>query len=113
MAELSGAKVVRGGIGGTQLATRKEPVETIPDTDIAYQHAYGAVDISNLVKAWANNDWGIVDNAIAWLAENKNDNNNAVVERLKANPIENTDIVIVFGGTNDLNNSTGITISCH
>lgn len=106
LAELSGAKVVRGGIGGTQLATRKEPVETIPDTDIAYQHAYGAVDISNLVKAWANNDWGIVDNAIAWLAENKNDNNSAVIERLKANPIENTDIVIVFGGTNDLNNST-------
>lgn len=106
LAELSGAKVIRGGIGGTQLATRKEPVETIPDTDIAYQHAYGAVDISNLVKAWANNDWGIVDNAIAWLAENKNDNNSAVIERLKANPIENTDIVIVFGGTNDLNNST-------
>ena len=106
LAELSGAKVVRGGIGGTQLATRKEPVETIPDTDIAYQHAYGAVDISNLVKAWANNDWGIVDNAIAWLAENKNDNNSAVVDRLKANPIENTDIVIVFGGTNDLNNNT-------
>lgn len=106
LAELSGAKVVRGGIGGTQLATRKEPVETIPDTDIAYQHAYGAVDISNLVKAWANNDWGIVDNAIAWLAQNKNDNNSAVIERLKANPIENTDIVIVFGGTNDLNNST-------
>lgn len=106
LAELSGAKVVRGGIGGTQLATRKEPVETIPDTDIAYLHAYGAVDISNLVKAWANNDWGIVDNAIAWLAKNKNDNNSAVIERLKANPIENTDIVIVFGGSNDLNNST-------
>lgn len=106
LAELSGAKVVRGGIGGTQLATRKEPVETIPDTDIAYQHAYGAVDISNLVKAWANNDWAAVDNAIAWLAENKNDNNSAVIERLKANPIENTDIVIVFGGSNDLNNST-------
>ena len=106
LAELSGAKVVRGGIGGTQLATRKEPVETIPDTDIAYQHAYGAVDISNLVKAWANNDWGIVDNAIAWLAENKNDNNSAVIDRLKANPIDNTDIVIVFGGSNDLNNST-------
>ncbi|MBO5880881.1 MAG: SGNH/GDSL hydrolase family protein, partial [Paraprevotella sp.] len=106
LAELSGATVVRGGIGGTQLATRKEPVETIPDTDIAYQHAYGAVDISNLVKAWANNDWGIVDNAIAWLAENRNDNNSAVIERLKANPIENTDIVIVFGGSNDLSNST-------
>lgn len=106
MAELSEATVVRAGVGGTQLATRKEPVETIPDTDIAYQHAYGAVDISNLVKAWANNDWDIVDNAVAWLAENRNDNNSAAIERLKANPIEDTDIVIVFGGTNDLNNST-------
>ena len=106
LAELSGAKVVRGGIGGTQLATRKEPVETIPDTDIAYQHAYGAVDISNLVKAWANNNWDIVDNAVAWLAENRNDDNSKQIERLKANPIGNTDIVIVFGGTNDLNNST-------
>lgn len=106
LAELSGAKVVRGGIGGTQLATRKEPVETIPDTDIAYQHAYGAVDISNLVKAWANNDWGIVDNAIAWLAENRNDDNSAVIERLKNCPIASTDVVIVFGGSNDLNNGT-------
>lgn len=106
MAELSEATVVRAGVGGTQLATRKEPVETIPDTDIAYQHAYGAVDISNLVKAWANNDWDIVDNAVAWLAENRNDNNSKQIEKLKANPIGNTDIVIIFGGTNDLNNNT-------
>ena len=106
LAELTQANIIRGGVGGTQLATRKEVVETIPDTDIAYQHAYGAVDISNLVKAWANNDWGIVDNAVAWLAENRNDDNSAVIERLKANPIENTDIVIVFGGSNDCANGT-------
>lgn len=106
LAEMTGAKVVRAGIGGTQLVTRKEPVEVIPETDDAYKYAYGAVDISNLAKAWANNDWGIVDNAVAWLAANKNDNNSAVIDRLKNCPIENTDIVIVFGGTNDLNNST-------
>lgn len=102
LAELSGAKVVRGGIGGTQLATRATPV--LNPTD--YKHAYGAVDISNLAKSWANNDWEIVDNAITWLAENRDDNNSAVVERLKNCPIETTDIVIVFGGSNDLNNST-------
>lgn len=106
LAELSGATVVRGGIGGTQLATRKQPVEVIPDNEDDYKHAYGAVDISNLAKAWANKDWGIVDNAVAWLATNKNDDNSAVIDRLKNCPIENADIVIVFGGTNDLNNST-------
>lgn len=106
LAELSGATVVRGGIGGTQLATRKQPVEVIPDNEDDYKHAYGAVDISNLAKAWANKDWSIVDNAVAWLAANKNDDNSAVIERLKNCPIEDTDIVIVFGGTNDLNNGT-------
>ena len=106
LAELSGATVVRGGIGGTQLATRKQPVEVIPDNEDDYKHAYGAVDIPNLAKAWANKDWGIVDNAVAWLATNKNDDNSAVIDRLKNCPIESTDIVIVFGGTNDLNNGT-------
>lgn len=102
LAELTQANIIRGGVGGTQLATRKEVVETPTD----YLEAYGAVDISNLVKAWANKDWTAVDNAVTWLAENKSDNNNAQIERLKANPIENSDIVIIFGGTNDCANGT-------
>lgn len=102
LAELTQANIIRGGVGGTQLATRKAVVETPAD----YLEAYGAVDISNLVKAWANNEWTAVDNAVAWLAENKSDDNSAQIERLKATPIENTDIVIVFGGTNDCANST-------
>lgn len=102
LAELTQANVIRGGVGGTQLATRKAVVETPTD----YLEAYGAVDISNLVKAWANNEWTAVDNAVAWLAENKSDDNSAQIERLKATPIENTDIVIVFGGTNDIANAT-------
>lgn len=102
LAELTQANVIRGGVGGTQLATRKAVVETPTD----YLEAYGAVDISNLVKAWATNDWLAVDNAVAWLAENKSDNNSTQIERLKATPIENTDIVIVFGGTNDIANTT-------
>lgn len=101
-AELTQANIIRGGVGGTQLATRKTVVETPTD----YLEAYGAVDISNLVKAWANNEWTAVDNAVAWLAENKSDDNSAQIERLKATPIENTDIVIVFGGTNDIANTT-------
>lgn len=102
LAELTQANIIRGGVGGTQLATRKTVVETPTD----YLEAYGAVDISNLVKAWANNEWTAVDNAVAWLAENKSDDNSAQIERLKATPIENTDIVIVFGGTNDIANAT-------
>lgn len=102
LAELTQANIIRGGVGGTQLATRKEVVETPTD----YLEAYGAVDISNLVKAWANKDWTAVDNAIAWLTENRNDNNSNQIEKLKANPIENTDIVIVFGGSNDCANGT-------
>ncbi|MBR5892511.1 MAG: SGNH/GDSL hydrolase family protein [Bacteroidaceae bacterium] len=102
LSDLTGAKIVRAGVGGTQLATRKE-VQEIP-TD--YSEAYAAVDISNLVKAWTANDWVAVDNAVAWLAENKSDDNSAQVDRLKATPVEDTDIVIIFGGTNDLANST-------
>ena len=102
LAELTQANIIRGGVGGTQLATRKEVVETPTD----YLEAYGAVDISNLVKAWTNKDWTAVDNAVAWLTENRNDNNSNQIEKLKANPIENTDIVIVFGGTNDCANGT-------
>lgn len=101
-ATMSGANVVRAGVGGTQLATRKAVVEVPSD----YLEAYGAVDISNLVKAWATKDWTAVDNAVAWLASNKNDDNSMQIERLKAIPIENVDIVIVFGGTNDMANAT-------
>ena len=102
LATMSGANVISAGIGGTQLATRKAVVETPTD----YLEAYGAVDISNLVKAWATKDWTAVDNAVAWLASNKNDDNSMQIERLKATPIENVDIVIVFGGTNDCANGT-------
>ena len=102
LATMSGANVIRAGIGGTQLATRKEVIETPTD----YLEAYGAIDISNLVKAWATKDWTAVDNAITWLASNKSDDNSAAIERLKATSIENVDIVIIFGGSNDFNNST-------
>ena len=99
LAEFSGANIVRAGVGGAAFAIRKEIVE-VPEKAA---DCYAALDIPNLVKSWATKDWVAVDNAIAWLAQNKNDDNSKQVQALKDNPIENADIDVVFGGSNDLN----------
>lgn len=99
LAEFSGANIVRAGVGGAAFAIRKEIVE-VPEKAA---DCYAALDIPNLVKSWATKDWVAVDNAIAWLAQNYNDDNSKQIQALKDNPIENADIVVVFGGSNDLN----------
>lgn len=102
IADVSGAYVVRGGIGGTQLGARADISRTLKTA----KEAYANVDIPNLVYAWANDDWSTVDPAIDWLKTNVKDDNTSIINDLKAISINNVDIVIIAGGTNDLNAST-------
>lgn len=102
LAELSKATTVRGGVGGTRLSVRSSIVAEPTTSD----ECYAILDIPNLVDAWCRNEWTLVDKAVTWLKNNASDNNTSVITRLKDNPIETTDIVIVMGGGNNADDST-------
>ena len=100
--EVSMSNCVRGGIGGTQLGARAD-VSADPSSST---QAYANLDIPNLIYAWAKNEWSTVDSAVTYLKNNTSDDNSRIINDLKDMPIENTDIVVIAGGTNDLNAST-------
>lgn len=92
--------IYKGAIGGSRLVTRTTPVENPTDNNTAY----AALDIDNLVGAWANNNWTYVDNAVTYLKNNAGDDNTEIINNLKSCPIADTDIVLVTGGANDSRN---------
>ena len=94
---LSGQIVICAGIGGTRYAGRTNVV--LNPTNAV--EAYAALDIVNLAQSWVNNDWGAVDNAVAYLKNNEGDDNTDIIERLKSNPLNNADGVILMAGAND------------
>ena len=97
--DYSQAMVVNAGIGGTRLAQRLTPSLTPSDN----QYCVAAFDICNMVIAWATGDYSIQDAALAsgLLTSGQQSLYEAKIDTLKANPIESTDIVTIFGGTND------------
>ena len=97
--DYSQAMVVNAGIGGTRLAQRLTPSLTPSDN----QYCVAAFDICNMVIAWATGDYSIQDAALAsgLLTSEQQSLYEAKIDTLKANPIESTDIVTIFGGTND------------
>lgn len=97
LADILGANITNGGIGGTRLAQRTNPTDN-PDS---VSRGYAAMDICNVVKAWTSGDWSIVDKGNTYIKENENDDNTAQINRLKSVSVLDTDIVTIFGGTND------------
>ena len=97
LADILGANITNGGIGGTRLAQRTNPTDN-PDS---VSRGYAAMDICNVVKAWTSGDWSIVDKGNTYIKENESDDNTAQIDRLKAVSVLDTDIVTIFGGTND------------
>ena len=97
--EYSQATVVNAGIGGTRLAQRLTPSLTPTDN----QYCVAAFDICNMVIAWATGDYSIQDAALAsgFLTSEQQSLYEGKIATLRANPIEATDIVTIFGGTND------------
>ena len=97
--DYSQATVVNAGIGGTRLAQRLTPSLTPSDN----QYCVAAFDICNMVIAWATGDYSIQDAALAsgFLTSKQQSLYEEKIATLRANPIEATDIVTIFGGTND------------
>ena len=102
--EISGADVVNVGIGGTRLAPRR--TQTANPTNA--MEAYAALDMVNLVNSWIENDWSIVDPCVTWLKNNESDDNTDIINRLKANSLDDTDIIIIMIGGNDVTGGTQI-----
>ena len=96
LSRLSGCKVYNAGIGGTRLARRATPTAPVTTEEMAW----ASVDISNLIGAWINNDWTVVDSAITYLYNHGHDYRD-IVAGLKLIDPSAVDIVTIFGGTND------------
>lgn len=107
--ELTGARCINIGIGGSQIRQRRqmaEDLDTLPTSTDAEKaeksrYAYATLDIINLVKAIVANDFTEQDKAVAWLASENNDDNSAIIARAKAIDWSTVNGVTVFGGTND------------
>ena len=104
LADILGANITNVGIGGTRLAQRTNPTDN-PDS---VSRGYAAMDICNVVKAWTSGDWSIVDKGNTYIKENESDDNTAQIDRLKAVSVLDTDIVTIFGGTNDFTGGSKI-----
>jgi lysophospholipase L1-like esterase len=98
LAEISGANVFRGSIGGTRLSSRTDVVKT----PTSATQAYAALDIVNVVKALCSQDWSTFDAGIEYVKDNSGDDNTAIADTLKSMDMSKVDIITVFGGTNDL-----------
>ena len=98
LAEYSGANVVNGGIGGTKLRKRS----SFNDTPSDITSAYAALDIVSISDAFARKDWTAQRNAANWLKNNESDDNISIIERLSSLNIENVDVLVLNGGTNDI-----------
>lgn len=104
LAEISGANVFRGGIGGTRLSSRTDVVATPTNAT----QAYAALDIVNVVKALCSQDWATFDAGIQYVKDNSGDNNTTIANTLKGMDMSKVDIITIFGGTNDLTNGSTV-----
>lgn len=95
--EFSDANVINVGIGGSSIRQRLEPVDN-PTTN---SQAYAALDVVNMVEASVQQDFTKQVAAAAYLRDNTNDDNTAIVTRLQAINWANVDVVTFFAGTND------------
>lgn len=94
--DISSANVYNGAIGGTRLARRDDSTQVI-NTTSAYSH----LDMAYIVKAWTSNDYTLLDQAVEYLKTNASDDNTKQINNLKQILPQDTDIVIIFAGTND------------
>jgi lysophospholipase L1-like esterase len=87
-----------GAVGGTRLSQRATPAD-VPST---ISNSYASLDMCNLVESWVANDWTRVDAAVEWIKNNASDDNTAIIQNLKNNPITDIDMIVILGGGNDM-----------
>lgn len=98
LAEITGANIINGGIGGTQMSRRRE----IPSTFVFSNNseAYACLDLPSIAHALNTNDFTLQEAAAEWLKSS--DDNTSIIERLKNVDLNAVDIVTIFIGTNDI-----------
>lgn len=99
--DLTNAEVINIGIGGTQFRQRATPV-SVPTNQ---KEAYAALDIVNMVKACCNKDFTKQIAATNYLTSNNIDRNDEIIARMQTIDWSKVDVVTIFAGTNDWNNS--------
>ena len=102
--EMCGGDVINVGIGGTRLSSRGIPTANPTDA----MEAYAALDMVNLVHAWIEDSWTVVDSCVTWIKNNASDDNTEIINRLKANSLGDTDIIIIMIGGNDITGGAAI-----
>lgn len=110
LAEITGANVINGGIGGTQISRRKP----IPATSTFAENrdAYACLDLPSIAHALNTGDFTMQEAAAQWLISDSNpekttDDNTAIIETLKSIDLDSVDIVTMFIGTNDIGRVLG------
>ncbi len=110
IAELTGATVYNGGIGGTGMSRRTD----VP-ADGAFtknSQAYAGLDLPSIAESLNSGDFSLPQVAAEWLVSDDNpskttDDNRAIVEGLKNVDLSSIDIVTIFIGTNDIGKQLG------
>ena len=110
LAEITGANVINGGIGGTQMGRRT----AIPSTAVFSNNpeAYACLDLPSIAYSLNTGDFTMQEDAAQWLVSDSNpnkttDDNTAIVEVLKSVNLDSIDIVTIFIGTNDIGQYLG------
>ena len=110
LAEITGANVINGGIGGTHMGRRV----TIPSTAVfsSNAEAYACLDLPSIAHSLNTGDLTMQEAAAQWLISDSNpektsDDNTAIIERLKGVDLNSVDIVTIFIGTNDIGGDLG------
>lgn len=97
IAEYTGANVIRGAIGGSDLARRLR----MPEDITGVGEAYAALDVISVVEALVNGDFSLQEKAVEYLKENADDDNTVILNNLKSVDLDEIDIVTISAGTND------------
>ena len=110
LAEITGANVINGGIGGTQISRRK-PIPA-KSTFTENRDAYACLDLPSIAHALNTGDFTMQEAAAQWLISDSNpekttDDNTAIIEVLKSVNLDSVDIVTMFIGTNDVGRTLG------
>jgi lysophospholipase L1-like esterase len=105
LAEITGATVINGGIGGSQMG-RRTYIPTSLELENAGQ-AYACLDLPSLAEAISTGDFTAQTAAANWLAANANDDNTGIISTLEAVDISKVDIITIFIGTNDVGSPLG------
>ena len=105
-AEDSGATVIRGAFGGSQLRARRTLTSTADIVDT--QSARAAFDIVYVIKALYEQDWTLQDAAMAYLQANDANFDTfwpTILAGLKSADMAKVNIITILAGTNDYANN--------